>query len=321
MSLKRKILITVVLIIIAGFTATTFFIGLAVFDGSTQITNPEGTSLASIESWLEANWDFNVDEFRSKYTIEKVELDSTSGDHVIPADYILADDNKNNDTVILVHGLGGNRVAVYPQARMFLENGYNVLAYDQRSSGENMAEHNTFGYLESNDLKDSVNYVREIIDNNLKLGVWGNSFGGATAGIYAGQDHADENLDFIILDSAISNQRDMISQQLEQQFGSSALREYMLFVGDLFTRFRLGYSYAEADVTNHIKDTELPVMLIYSRADQVTPYYMAEDIYNSIQHDKKEIFTVEGRSHETVYWDNLIEYETRVISFINEQTD
>ncbi|MFW5790878.1 MAG: alpha/beta hydrolase [Bacillota bacterium] len=321
MSFKKKILITVGLMILAGFITTTFFIGLAVFDGSTQMTNPEGTSLASIESWLETNWDFNVDNFRSNYTIEKVEIASTTGDHMIPADLILADGKKNNDTVILVHGLGGNRLAVYPQARIFLENGYNVLAYDQRSSGENLAEYNTFGYLESNDLRDYVDYIREIIDNDLKLGVWGNSFGGSTAGIYAGTDHANQNLDFIILDSAISNKRDMISQQLDQQFGIPELRDYMLFVGDLFTRFRLGYSYAEADVTNHINDTELPVMLIYSKADQITPYSMAEDIYDSINHNNKEILTVEDSGHEEVYWDNMIEYETRVINFINENID
>ncbi len=320
MSLKRKIFITVVLIIVAGFTATAFFSGLAVFDGSTQMTNPEGTSLASIESWLEANWDFDVNEFRSSYTIENVKIKSTSGDHEIPADYIIADGDKNNDTVILVHGLGGNRIAVYPQARMFLENGYNVLAYDQRSSGENLAEYNTFGYLESNDLEDYVNYIKDIIDKDFSLGVWGNSFGGATAGIYSGSDHANQNLDFVILDSAISSKRDMISQQLEQQFGVPAIRDYMLFVGNLFTRFRLGYSYEDADVTNHIKNTALPVLLIHSRADQLTPYYMAEDIYNSIQHDNKETFSVEDSRHEGVYWDNLIEYETRVINFINENS-
>ena len=318
MSLKRKILITVLLLVLAGFIATTIFIGLAVFDGSTQMTSPEGTSLASIESWLEANWDFDIDEFRARYNIENIRIDSTSGDHEIPADLILADGEKNNDTVILVHGLGGNRIAVYPQARIFLENGYNVLTYDQRSSGENLAEYNTFGYLESNDLKDYVNYLRDLIGGEFELGVWGNSFGGATAGIYAGSDHANQNLDFVILESAISSKRDMISQQLEQQFGSQLFRDYMLSVGNLFTRVRLGYTFDDADVTNHIRNTELPVMLIHSRADQLTPYYMAVDIYNSIQHDEKVIFTVEESSHQTVYWDNLIEYEIEVLSFIDE---
>lgn len=321
MSLKRKIIITVSLVIVAGFIATTFFIGLAVFDGSSKMTNPAGTSHASIESWLEANWDFNVDEFRSNYTIENIKIESSSGDHVIPADFILADDDKNNDTVILVHGLGGNRVAVYPQARIFLENGYNVLAYDQRSSGENMAEYNTFGYLESNDLKDYVDYIRETIDNDHSLGVWGNSFGGLTAGIYAGSDHANQNTDFVILDSAISNKKDMIAEQLDQQFGIPALRDYMLFIGDLFTRFRLGYSYDDANIINYIENTELPVLLIHSKSDQVAPYDMAENIYKSIPHDNKEFFTIEDSSHESIYWDNLIEYETRVINFINEQID
>ena len=318
MSLKRKILITVLLLVLAGFIATTIFIGLAVFDGSTQMTNPEGTSLESIESWLEANWDFDINEFRDRYNIENIRIESTSGDHEIPADLILADGEKNNDTVILVHGLGGNRIAVYPQARIFLENGYNVLTYDQRSSGENLAEYNTFGYLESNDLKDYVNYLRDLIGGEFELGVWGNSFGGATAGIYAGSDHANQNLDFVILESAISSKRDMISQQLEQQFGSQLFRDYMLSVGNLFTRVRLGYTFDDADVTNHIRNTELPVMLIHSRADQLTPYYMAVDIYNSIQHDEKVIFTVEESSHQTVYWDNLIEYEIEVLSFIDE---
>lgn len=320
MSLKKKVVITVSLMALAGFTATTFFIGMAVFDGSTQMTSPERTSIESIESWLEANWDFNVDEFRSGYTIENIKIESTSGDHEIPADLILADGDRNNDTVILVHGLGGNRVAVYPQARLFLENGYNVITYDQRSSGENMAEYNTFGYLESDDLRDYVDYAKEIIDDDLNIGVWGNSFGAATAGIYAGSDHANQNINFLILDSAISSMRDMIYQQLKQQFGSEMFRDYMLFVGDLFTRFRLGFSYDDADVTNHIKNTELPVMLIHSRADQLTPYYMAEDIYDAIEHDEKEIFTVEDSGHETVYWDNLIEYEARIINFINENS-
>ncbi len=100
MSLKRKILITVLLLVLAGFIATTIFIGLAVSDGSTQMTSPEGTSLASTESWLEANWDFDIDEFRARYNIENIRIESTSGDHEIPADLILSDGEKNNDTVI-----------------------------------------------------------------------------------------------------------------------------------------------------------------------------------------------------------------------------
>jgi len=41
----------------------------------------------------------------------------------------------NNPTVILVHGLGGIDTGTI--AEMFLQKGYNVLTYDQKSSNEN----------------------------------------------------------------------------------------------------------------------------------------------------------------------------------------
>ena len=52
----------------------------------------------------------DYDVFCSTYTIEKVEITSTFDEHMIPADYIYAlgeEGDKNNPTVILVHGLGG----------------------------------------------------------------------------------------------------------------------------------------------------------------------------------------------------------------------
>lgn len=67
---------------------------------------------------------------------------------------------------------------------MFLENGYNVVSYDQRSSGENRAQYTTFGYLESDDLADCVEYLKDNINDNNKIGIWGTSYGGATVGIY-----------------------------------------------------------------------------------------------------------------------------------------
>lgn len=48
--------------------------------------------------------------------------------------------------VSLVYGLGGNRYTNYPIEEMFLQKGYNVLTYDQRSSNENTAQYTTFGY-------------------------------------------------------------------------------------------------------------------------------------------------------------------------------
>ncbi|MFW6015757.1 MAG: alpha/beta hydrolase, partial [bacterium] len=201
------------------------------------------------------------------------------------------------------------------EAEVFLENGYNVIAYDQRSSGENEALYNTFGYLESNDLRDYVSYLRDIVSDDKKIGVWGQSFGGATVGIYCGSDHANQNIDFAILNSSISNMSYMISRKLEEMDMGIPVN-YMMFLGDVFTKINLGFSYEDANVCNHIENTSVPVLVIHSKADEVTPYFMGENIYNSVKHDNKGMFSVEDSEHVKISIDHPEEYERNIIKFI-----
>ena len=155
-----KILLIIVIVILLLFVGMSYFIGTQVFMGSTQLVTCEDTSKVKDSFWKRYNMDYDV--FCSTYTIEKVEITSTFDEHMIPADYIYAlgeEGDKNNPTVILVHGLGGNRYTNYPLAEMFLQKGYNVLTYDQRSSNENTAQYTTFGYWEKYDLIDYIDYV------------------------------------------------------------------------------------------------------------------------------------------------------------------
>ena len=150
-----KILLIIVIVILLLFVGMSYFIGTQVFMGSTQLVTCEDTSKVKDSFWERYNMDYDV--FCSTYTIEKVEITSTFDEHMIPADYIYAlgeEGDKNNPTVILVHGLGGNRYTNFPLAEMFLQKGYNVLTYDQRSSNENTAQYTTFGYWEKYDLID-----------------------------------------------------------------------------------------------------------------------------------------------------------------------
>lgn len=140
MKKRKKILLVIFIVVLLLFLGMSYFIGTQVFMGSTQLVTCEDTSKVKDSFWERYNMDYDV--FCSTYTIEKIEITSTFDGHMIPADYIYAlgeEGNKDNLTVILVHGLGGNRYTNYPLAEMFLQKGYNVLTYDQRSSNENTA--------------------------------------------------------------------------------------------------------------------------------------------------------------------------------------
>ena len=117
--------------------------------------------------WLTGFWErYGIDKenFHNTYKVEEIAITSSYENHAIPADYIYAaqsNSSKNYPTVILVHGMGDNRYSNYPIAEFFLEKGYNIVTYDQRSTNENTAQYTTFGYREKYDLIDYVNYVEQ----------------------------------------------------------------------------------------------------------------------------------------------------------------
>lgn len=187
--MKRIILLIIILIIIL---INTFYIGRFVYNGSMQFTDNQRTSLDNITSELKDMEQFELGEFESKYEINELKIESSKEEHNIPGELILSKKD-TDEIIIMVHGSGGNRKSVYPYAEIFLEKGIDVLIYDLRSSGENIASKNTYGVLEKYDLKDYVDYL----ENNFSydIGLWGMSFGGITAGLYISTEHGNNHID------------------------------------------------------------------------------------------------------------------------------
>ena len=310
----KKIIISLIIFILIVGIGTCYFIGNQVFINSTQLVTNESTSEVSTNFFN--TYGINYDEFKQNYKIEKVELKSSLDGHIIPADYIYSKENKNknSDTAILVHGLGGNRLTTYPVAEFFLENGYNVITYDQRSSGENTAEYTTFGYYESEDLKDYVKYANEYI-NNQNLVLWGTSFGGATVGIALGDSYLNEHVDYAILDCPVSDMRYMIKSYMKDLEVGNAI-DFMVSLGNIVNRIKLGFGYDDANVCNYTSKTDVPVLIFNSKVDELTPYFMGEDIYKSIKHDNKKIVSVEDSEHANIWLDYNEKYKNEMQDFI-----
>jgi len=310
--MKKKVIIILLTVMVAAvmlFAGMTYFIGVQVFNGSTQLITNENTVDIPDNFFQEFNMDY--EEFRNKYRIERIELTSSFDGHIIPGDYIYAGQtDKNNKTVILVHGLGGNRYTTYPYAEMFLERGYNVLAYDQRSTNENTAKYTTFGYWEKYDLIDCIDYISENAYGQI-IGVWGQSYGGATVGLAMGHEDTDDKVDFVILDCPISSMEWMINEEMKGM-NTGIPVSFMSWCGNIVNRLKLGFSYKDADVAAAMRNVETPVLIINSKADNVTPYFMGKEIYDGIRGNNKQIWTVEDSEHAMMWVDHKTEYRNKV---------
>lgn len=61
--------------------------------------------------------------------------------------------------VIFVHGGGGNRLQLLPEARIFARHGYGILVYDSRAHGESEGELVSWGDHEELDVRAALDYV------------------------------------------------------------------------------------------------------------------------------------------------------------------
>lgn len=87
--------------------------------------------------------------------------------------------SRRGPTVILTHGMGGNRLDLMPAASLLIENGFGVLMYDMRAHGRSTGNLGTWGWLEINDLNGAVDYLLERQDvSQNQIGALGFSLGG-----------------------------------------------------------------------------------------------------------------------------------------------
>ena len=134
-----------------------------------------GNSIKQLEVW-----DYDTEGFMNRYEGTDIEVAAEDG-NMVPATYFDSDSDK---CVILVHGAGGDRVCVYPLAEQYIEDGYDVIAIDQRGSGVNPDDRVTFGINEQLDVKAMVRYARAEIGAD-KVIVHGQSMGAETVAVYA----------------------------------------------------------------------------------------------------------------------------------------
>ena len=313
---NKKWLWLIPIVILIGIVAFAWFLGDSTYQGITQLSNHENTRIEPENEYLK-EIGFDQSAFLAAYPHETVIVDVLEPEpHSVAADYFLAHGERNQDTVVMAHGLGGNRQTVYPTAEMFLQMGFNVLAYDQRNSGENTANSNSFGYFESLDMDAVVRYAEEQLDSEKLIGVWGVSFGASTVGNYSGSESANQRIDFAIMESPFSDAREMTQKFMsDMDFGGIPV-DLLINLGDLVMRLRSGFSLADANVPSAAAKATMPVLVIYSTGDTVITADMTTPIIEALPTENRFFLEVQDSEHIEILAENRDVYEKAVADVI-----
>lgn len=307
----RIITIVISVLFISGSLVFGAFLGVETFKGLTNFT-PRKTTIENISKYKK-----EYEKFAENKDVEEVKIKSSKFDHEIPAIFIK---NKNSDKIcIMVHGMGASKYSMYNQGQIFYDLGYSLLIYDQRNSGYNKAKYSTFGVLESFDTLDCLNYARENINSKAKLVLFGESLGGATSLIAASRDKT--NIDYLVLDCPVSDSNEFSDKVFEKVEKEEKIPgQLMKFTGNICLKLKLGFTLKDINTIKWIKNAKLdmPILIINSDSDKITPKAMGEDIYRAIDSKNKEIYTAKGYDHIKFAQENPKAYKKVLAEFFEK---
>jgi dipeptidyl aminopeptidase/acylaminoacyl peptidase len=211
--------------------------------------------------------------------------------------------------VILVHGGRGNRLQLFPEARLFARHGYGVLVYDSRAAGESDGDVVTWGDLEQRDVTAALDYVgaRPEIDKE-RVCVLGFSIGGSTALLAAARDTRARAL---ILYATWTSLQDEIRTNYNKHglltWGPATLALHLT-----------GLDLHNVRPIDHVREiSPRPLLMITGSRDDDTPVPVMEELY-AMAGEPKQLWIVPGADHGGYFSTAPAEYEARVIAFLDQ---
>ncbi|EOQ98553.1 peptidase, S9A/B/C family, catalytic domain protein [Leptospira wolbachii serovar Codice str. CDC] len=219
--------------------------------------------------------------------------------------------------VVLLHGHGRTRYGVLKYAPLFWKRGCSLFTYDARRHGESAGEYGTYGYYEKHDLERAMEFFSEISTvPEEEIGIFGASFGAATALQYA---EGRSDFAFVIADSPFMDMRSIVEKRAVDIYSPLVL--FLSPVALSIAEVRADFLVDEVSPKKAAKFISIPVLLIHSKEDEVTPVAHSEEIFQNLKSNRKQLMVTDwGALHCKSIDTRFTEYESIVNSFLKEKT-
>jgi len=221
---------------------------------------------------------FEHDFFALNAKVEDVSIHTA--DSVVLRAWIVRPEHPNGNAVMLLHGLGDNRLGMVGYARLLLSHGFVVLLPDARAHGASGGAIATYGLLERNDIRQWTDFLYRETRPHCVYGL-GESMGAAELlqSLQSGSRFCS-----VIAESSFSSFRDIAYDRMGQPFylgpwvGQTILRP-LVEVAFLRARWKYNANMQAVSPENATEMSDVPVLLIHGRTDRNIPVRHSERIH------------------------------------------
>jgi alpha-beta hydrolase superfamily lysophospholipase len=203
--------------------------------------------------------------------------------------------------VVLLHGMGGDRRSTLPRAQRVVDAGFSVLLIDLQAHGETPGERITLGWRESADVRAALAWLR-MRSPGRRVGIIGVSLGGAAALI----GDSPARVDALVLEAVHPRLRRAVENRVGWLLAPLLLVQ---------VEPRLGVALERLDPIRHVAAIDAPVLIVGGALDSNTTAMETRELYTAAR-KPKELWIVEGASHEDFSRFDPAGYDAHVIAFL-----
>lgn len=218
-------------------------------------------------------------------------------------------------SIILVHGIGGCKEHFSELAMHLSHLGFDTWFFDNRAHGESEGKYSTYGFHERKDISKIIDRVKIESPNN-KIGIWGNSLGGAIA-IQALE--YDKRIDFGLIESTFSDLHQIVyDYQKRFSFGIG-----LKFLDDMALNKAGKIAQFNPDEVSPIKSAtkiHQPILIAHGDADENINVDYGKDLYEALLSEDKELIIVKGGGHYGLFETGGENYKNQLFTFLSNNS-
>jgi pimeloyl-ACP methyl ester carboxylesterase len=238
----------------------------------------------------------------------------TTPDNVTLRAWTIRPHHPNGDDVLLLHGLGDNRIGMTGYAQLLLAHGFSVLLPDARAHGTSGGPLATYGLLERNDIHQWFEFLN-VQDHPHCIFALGESMGAAQL-LQSLDTHP--HVCAVVAESRFANFREIAYDRMGQPFhlgpwvGRTLLRP---LVEVAFLRARLKYHLKMDEISpeDSVAATTIPVFLIHGEVDSNIPVRHSQIIH--ARNANTQLWEIPAADHCGAISTAPQEFEHRILSF------
>jgi len=235
----------------------------------------------------------------------------------------------SHGTVIVAHGINGNRSDMLSRAAILVRHNYGALLIDLRDHGESGGHFTGPGYVESRDILGALKFLRSRGQVG-PVAAMGHSYG-AVAALYAAADSPD--LAAVVADGAFISFRDMVSRatillsrdperSFWERFGLrlAGFRGVEWAVKPIYY-LRTGIWLSRGETNTLAPISQLgtrPILFISGEKDEICPAQNARVMFDMARSPQKRLLVIPNADHDTTFQTAPHLYESVVIQFLEE---